>query len=861
MHNVSNKLYPDAFSFLKSKGDQCCGCAACAQACPSQALSMIDNEKGFLEPHINLGKCSHCGLCIKYCPIISCESKNSKNPIIFAYSGPKELLNLSSSGGAFSILANYIINKNGIVIGAAYRSNFSIHHIAVDNIKDIDKLRLSKYVQSDQENSYQTVRDFLKTKKMVLYTGTPCQIAGLYKFLNKIDLTNLLTVDLLCHGVPSYLVLKKFLEENFGIINIDKIYMRSRENWATCLDIHLKNNDIFQTKKYSPFILSFLKDLSLRDSCYSCRFATIPRQGDITLGDFWDAKKYNLGLPYEKKSSIVIINNDKGSKLWELSRKNIFNDQCMQMKGFNFKNFNKNIYAPNAKKTPMVESFWSMFYDNSLAYTTLKSISKASVGLIFFASDNYGSCATNVALYKVIELLGFSPIVLDSLVPPAGISSEYMKKYIKMSGGIIGKDDYKMANILCNSFVVGSDYSMNVKALKTRNYIEYFLMAFAKSDKRKIAYGPSLGMPPVKKDMTTRKLFSTLLSRFQMVGFREDSAVTLSNKYFGVKSEWVLDPVFLLEKDNFSNIANQSNLNIDYPYLVAYILDPTDEKIHLIEQATRTLGIKRHIIVDSEHFTKRREFFGNDPTVENKIPFEDFLYLFFNANYIITDSFHGTCFAIIFNKKYISIKRGNKKRFDSLSNLLGYQDKSYYINIFDSVEEALNNGLTFPPLDFKSFNNIIRVKKEFCLKLLKDSLSIDMSSVQNDDHESLVSLAREWKSKSNYFKSFWDQVLKDKSLPKDIYKSKSLFNNYIQFFIKGLPEKIHYELLFFDNNIVKLCLHIEDKSLLVNDFKKYLDYLINYYGFLASKKGIEKNAVKMNAFVILSILLIILKLK
>ena len=735
--------------------NKCCGCSACYNICPVSSISMTENKKGFLEPQIDEILCIHCGKCVDVCPSLNKkENSNWRSPKKYAFAASKALRSKSSSGGAFSLLAEYVLNRDGFVAGAAYMDdNISVHHILIDDKDQLDVLRLSKYVQSAQEDNYKKVQKLLKEGKTVLYTGTPCQIAGLKSFLNGTPQKNLYTVDVLCHGVPPAKLLREHLQNMYGIEIIQKVAMRRSDGWVTCLDVYLKDGSCScHREKGSIFIAAFLNDLILRDCCYTCKFASLPRQGDITIGDLWNARDLKLGLPYEEKSSIILINNEKGEYLWQHVLATATDYDCQELTKQFLSSLNQNIYAPNAVYSEKADIFWKKYLQQKISFEeavfqTLYPQSKLSyreilpnkqsalnVGLILYASDNYGSCATNIALYKAIESLGYTPIVLNSIISPWGVSQKYIDGHLRISSPFMAREDYQAANSICDTFVLGSDYSLNITAPHTVNNIEKFLMAFVDDDKRKIAYAPSLGMPDVKNDLSTRYVYTILLKRFNFVSFREDSAVKLSKKYFDIDAHFVLDPVFLINEKVFYDIAIESSLKFKEKFLLAYILDPTPEKKELIKKAAQSLNLPYYIIIDCAGYENFRRDFTADDHLLVKPSFEDWLSCFIHSSHIITDSFHGTCFSLIFKKPFISLKNRNTKRFDSLAKLLGYEFNSYNVQIFNSLEEVNNQKAYFKELDFLLFEQILTKGQEHCLGLLKNALESDKKVIKKSSY-------------------------------------------------------------------------------------------------------------------------------
>ena len=272
---------------------KCSGCHACANACPKNCISMVSDEEGFWYPQVNKEKCIDCGLCEKVCPIIhKWQSDDSLTTTAMAAINLNEEIRLkSSSGGIFTLIAEKIIDQGGVVFGAAFSDDFkSVQHICVDNIADLDKLRGSKYVQSKIGDTYKQAKEYLDSGRKVLFSGTPCQIGGLYSYLRK-PYENLLTQDIICHGVPSPMVWEKYVEEHERKISskANKVTFRNKKNgWkAYSVFIGFENRKQY-LKEHSAdmYIKAFLSDICLRPSCFDCQFKGIKRHADITLTDF-----------------------------------------------------------------------------------------------------------------------------------------------------------------------------------------------------------------------------------------------------------------------------------------------------------------------------------------------------------------------------------------------------------------------------------------------------------------------------------------------------------------------------------------------------------------------------------------------
>jgi coenzyme F420-reducing hydrogenase beta subunit len=300
----------------------CCGCAACKNICSRQAITMEFNKDGFLYPSIKKDLCIECGRCKKVCafqnvPIGSCEPLDT----YVAINKDQYTLSSSASGGIFGALATFVLKKNGIVFGCAFDTYMNPIHISIDNPADIKKLQGSKYVQSNIGNSYIEAERYLKQGKYVLFTGTPCQIAGLKSYLGK-AYHNLITADIICHGVPSVVFFKeyiKYLEDNLKGKVIDfRFRDKSKGNNHMGKVIYKKNGIIYE--KYllpliSYYYYYFLKGHICRQSCYSCKYAGGTRQGDYTMGDYWGIKKIHPEIETKNGVSILLINSEKGLAL------------------------------------------------------------------------------------------------------------------------------------------------------------------------------------------------------------------------------------------------------------------------------------------------------------------------------------------------------------------------------------------------------------------------------------------------------------------------------------------------------------------------------------------------------------------
>lgn len=300
----------------------CVGCEACVQRCPKQCIVMKEDAEGFLYPQIDIEKCIDCGLCERVCPVIN-QGEPRKPLVAYAAKNQDESVRLSSSsGGVFTALAEYVIAQGGVVFGARFDESWNVVHDYVETIEGLSAFRGAKYVQSRIGQSFLRAETFLKQGRMVLFSGLPCQITGLKKFLRK-DYDNLITVELFCHGVPSPMVWKRFLEEEVAIphIRLKSISFRDKvsgwKNYSFFYSQEDANGVQLHRMPFAKnlFMRGFLADLYLRPSCYYCPAKQFKSGSDFTIGDYWGVKLAHPELDDDKGVSAVLVNTDRGVKI------------------------------------------------------------------------------------------------------------------------------------------------------------------------------------------------------------------------------------------------------------------------------------------------------------------------------------------------------------------------------------------------------------------------------------------------------------------------------------------------------------------------------------------------------------------
>lgn len=307
----------------------CCGCGGCMNVCPKNCIVMQADQEGFLYPLADREECINCGLCEKVCPVIQVkEDRVFEQKAYIVQLKDEEIRRESTAGGAFSAIAHYVLGRGGIVFGAGYDENFKVVHIPAAEESQLKKFRNSKYVQSDTGKTFSEAEKFLKTGNYVCFSGTPCQIEGLMKYLGR-DYEKLITVDVVCHAVPSPFIWQKYLEmqkKKYGS-DISNILFRDKHYGYQYSTMTLKNNAGKDVYAYGidtdPMLRAFFSDICDRPSCYDCRFKKRYRVSDFTIWDCFPVYKFDKKLDDDKGTTRVLIHSQKGQLVFDAIKESI----------------------------------------------------------------------------------------------------------------------------------------------------------------------------------------------------------------------------------------------------------------------------------------------------------------------------------------------------------------------------------------------------------------------------------------------------------------------------------------------------------------------------------------------------------
>jgi coenzyme F420-reducing hydrogenase beta subunit len=377
----------------------CCGCTACSLVCPKNAITMQEDEEGFLYPLTNEELCTNCGICRKVCAFTK-KIEKAGTPAIYAVRhNDMEVLEKSSSGGVFTAISDVILNQGGVVYGASFDENYFVYHLRAANIETRNQLRGSKYVQSRLDDTYQKVKEDLDSGNVVLFSGTPCQNAGLASYLEfrGADTSNLLQCDLVCHGVPSpklWIQYVQYLEDRFNGKITEFSFKDKRDNWKSMDSrVFVGDKDISSmcNKKLSFF--RFYSTLyPVRPSCFKCPYTNLSRPSDLTIADFWNLEKSKPDFDDSTGVSLVLVNSEKGEKLFEKIKSTIY---------FEESNINEcwqpHLEYPNSEPSRR-KIFWREYKEKGFEYV-IKKYGKGN--LSYRLKRNLTPFLRKTGLYKI----------------------------------------------------------------------------------------------------------------------------------------------------------------------------------------------------------------------------------------------------------------------------------------------------------------------------------------------------------------------------------------------------------------------------------------------------------------------------
>ena len=728
--------------YLKQHKKECTGCTACVNICSQGAIELQQDKLGFYRAVINNEKCINCGKCEKICPQINFKMKNEEN-ICYAGWADDTIRKKSSSGGIFTMLALEILDQSGIICGASFNKEQEVVHICIDKYEDLGLLQKSKYVQSNLKYVFKEIEQYLKEGRKVLFTGCPCQVAGLYAYLG-VDYNNLYTVDLMCKGVPSSKVFKQYLKECTDISNIESVDFRDKDKgWtADWLVLHEKdgNKKEYYTKKdlksknYNWYTRNFLDGTIINDACYDCKFAELPRVADITIGDFWGIWNKDISWIDKKGTSLILTNSNRGRELFESIKYKLKRiEQRDVSDALPYNRFNRLLSFNNRKER------FKELVDKQTISEALKNVAeeKYDVGIVGTKNvANQGAAILCYALYKFISDLGYTVLMIgqpeDSIWKPRKeniIFENNPYPDYAISKTYSRKREMKDLNRKCEMFVLSSDQLLFNHFYKM--YGECFALDWTYENKKRIAYGASFTLDhAIGTDWDIAEMARNL-QRFDYFSVREKSGIELAANTFGVNATWVVDPVFLCDESVYEEFAEVGKKYVpNEKYVASCIWHASKEKYNALKEYAELEEVRLINIVETG-IKADNDFIPKEICTEYGTNVEQWLAFIKNSDAIITDSFHSVCMSIIFRKRFVVMATDAPTRIYSLLNMLGLADR---IIEKCSIDEILKVN---EEIDYDTVYSILEEKVTESKQWLKNALESNVEKKALSEYDVL----------------------------------------------------------------------------------------------------------------------------
>lgn len=683
----------------------CTGCAACQNVCPCNAIEMhADAIEGY-KPIIIKSMCIDCETCIDVCPGLN-EDKNLYFPIEgYAAVALDDIRRNSSSGGFFSVAAEEILKLGGVIYGVGWNDKLMAVHMRITRMDSMNKLRYSKYVQSDTSNVFRTVKNDLEEKRTVLFSGTPCQVDGLSRYLNAetVDTENLYLIDLICGDAPSATLWEMFLNERYKNNNrpADYRFRDKIHGWKVISNCRETIEDNYTDVVEDYYLKGFLENMMFRPACENCKYRQ-KKPGDITIGDFWKVQTYKSSIDGKNGVSTVLVNTEKGRCFLEKLNHHFAVFEPVEVKklmdGGGFRN--------------NVNRGTECFRHQILGGHTLKSAYEAGrdlrydIGLVGeWCNHNYGSHLTYYALKRTLEKMGLSVLLIGPPVTWWKYSKNiFGDERFRSLPGIedaaylsLDEYDYEYLNSRCNMFCVGADTTFNEFQFFDKK--KYAGLAWTDSKKGRIIYGGSFGTYDFNATKEKIEYLKYCFHRFDRISYREKAGVKLAKEVFDVESDYVLDPVFLLSDEEWRQHEIRPSGIEDKRFGIVFFYEDNG---HDADTDKFLEKLKERYHCDFYYVTR------SDSDRKNAIAnvkIEELLWLIDHAEIVLTNSFHVTALSIIFNKLFYAINRIMQipVRIPDILSTCDLKDRMIIDYRYDEI--SVDN---LHPIDYERVNSILK---------------------------------------------------------------------------------------------------------------------------------------------------------
>lgn len=755
---------------------KCSGCSACKSVCPTNAIKIkVNTLTGFKLANIDKNKCITCNKCESVCPHINCNNTNNEETQDkYVIKASEDILKVSSSGGAFSILAEYYTSIGYKIVGVQWDEDWHAEYAIAETAEEWHKFRGSKYMQPDTKDIFVRIKRKLNKGDKILFVGVPCHVSGLYNFLGK-KYTNLVTIDLFCGALSSPLVWDKWYEyQDIDKNNIASINMRAKKkqgNKVHLISIVEKDGQTHNIPYATSMAMSIVskKNFSL-PICHDCKYRSMNRVGDYTIADHWGSKKVCPELHDDTQSmvSTFLCNSNEAKRvIEELKKDNSIKIQPIDsvappknFEKYNIQNVFKNLHLYGIKK-PQKDKVKRLF-DIAVCGGTFNS--------------NFGATLTYYALYRYLELLGYKTIIL----PPSAenfkggmVKGNVFDKYCNIAPNYF-KTNLLEFNSLANTFILGSDQLWNhensLGKMGPKMYLDYI-----KDNKNKIAYSVSYGgngstEKTAINDVKNYKRVKRLIKEFDYISTREEEGIKITEDIFGRNDcAHVIDPVFLLNNDEYDKLIEDSNIELpNNEYGCYYQIMPSQKLINFTKTINKHFGVE-NILIGCGQIPNVKKYKAKFPKEDfvNPILAQDWLKYIKNAKYVITSSFHCCCFCVLFNIPFLCV-RGEETlsdiRIKWLLESIGEEYRYMYNKNID-MQKAIK-VLNIKPNTTKVLNDFVNYSKKWLNDvLLKTKTQKSKKAIIKKNQKVGVCIIAKWEEQylnewiEHYKKIGFDNVL------------------------------------------------------------------------------------------------------
>ncbi len=668
----------------------CVGCFACLNVCKFDAIYMDLDSEGFEKAHVRESHCRECGACLRVCPQITGPSEGNPDPASYAVKADPATLAVSSSGGAFSLLVNWILEKGGYVCGTVFDEELNVVYRLTRDRDVIARMRGSKYVFSEMRDIYNDIKVAL-LDSYVLFVGLPCQVKALKNYLGEDE--RLYTVDLLCGGQPSKGIYRRYVSEISAEKPVSNLRFRSKDQMYGTLVIEYADG----TRKVSlgdKYYAAFNRHLIKSNACNGCLFSDTPKPGDLTIGDLWGAERYIRDIDVEEGVSVVLVNSEKGEEVFrDVSQAASYVRQVPL--GF-VKRFNR--FDPNLPVHIARRRFYDMI---GRGFTVKKAVDYSLVGRFdvgiagLWRVDDYGGEASYYALYMFFRDNGMEPLMIESRSDLKGLPEEpalIRTRYTVNSRARWYKDPVDQGELGARvyNFVAGPGPIWDRRIIG-QDVVGCYALDFISPWRNKISVASVMGTDSYSGSGKESERFVELVKRLDRVSVSDESTKDFCDRQ-GAEAKIILDPVFLCDTAYYDELIDRSKAVFPSGYVMTYMMH---RGIEGSERIFDELGMGTLTVGSSMKDYNPK---GGLPQT-NVYYVENWLKCIKSASFVLTDSYYALAFAIMYRKPFAVVLKdaSSKGRLPTLLRMLGLEDR-----LFDSYEEVVGSGVLNDSIDYSA---------------------------------------------------------------------------------------------------------------------------------------------------------------